>query len=60
MSTLKKVPFFADFQSVAELEEYIEQFTGSERALASLIMCITWNTIANLIEKDEENETIST
>jgi hypothetical protein len=44
-------------QSQEELFEYIDRFGGHEKALATLIMLITWNLCAQLTNPELTNDT---
>jgi hypothetical protein len=51
---ITKCELFHTPDSMKELQDYIERFTGSERAIAYTIMGITWNLAAKVIDDDIE------
>ena len=54
MSVLKKVDIFATYETVEELQAYIDQFSGSEKVIANMVMGLTWNTCAHLVNQTAE------
>lgn len=45
---LAPIGLFYTYETVEELQEYVDQLSEDQRALASLIMSLTWNTCAHL------------
>jgi hypothetical protein len=45
---LAPIGLFHTYETVEELQEYVDQLNEEQRALASLIMSLTWNTCAFL------------
>jgi hypothetical protein len=45
---LQPIGLYHTYETVDQLQEYIEQLSGDERALAFIIMGLTWNTCAHL------------
>ena len=54
MSVLKEVDIFATYKSAEELQAYIDQFSGSEKVIANMVMGLTWNTCAHLVNQTAE------
>ena len=54
MSVLKKVDIFATYETVEELQAYIDQFSGSEKVIANMVMGLTWNTCAHIANQTAE------
>ena len=48
---LQPIGLYYTYETVEELQAYIQQLSGEERALAYLIMGLTWNTCAHLTKK---------
>lgn len=53
MTKLGKMNLFATPTSVEALQEYIERFSGAEKAVAYTVMGMTWNLAAELTKEDE-------
>ena len=51
-NTLKPIGLYHTYETVAELSEYVEKLSVEERALAYLIMGLTWNTCAHLTQEE--------
>lgn len=51
---LKPIGLYHTYETVAELSEYVEKLSVEERALAHLIMGLTWNTCAHLTKQETE------
>tara|TARA_Y100000004_G_C8596765_1_gene278841 strand:- start:177 stop:371 length:195 start_codon:yes stop_codon:yes gene_type:complete len=46
---LEPIGLFQTYETIEELQEYIEGFSNDDnKALAQLIMSLTWNTCAHL------------
>jgi len=46
---LEPIGLFHTYETIEELQEYVEGFSNDEnKALAQLIMSLTWNTCAHL------------
>lgn len=45
---LAPIGLFHTYETVEELQEYVDQLNEDQKALASLIMSLTWNTCAYL------------
>lgn len=45
---LQPIGLYHTYTTAKELQQYIQQLSGEERALAYLIMGLTWNTCAHL------------
>lgn len=55
----QKTNMFATHDSIGKLQDYIDKFNGSERAIGHIVMGITINTVfevlAQEVEKDEQS-----
>ena len=49
---LTECNLFWTYESLEELQAYINTLSGSERALASMVMMLTMNTCAHLTNKE--------
>lgn len=56
MVKIEKVSLFWTPRSQEQLIDYIEKLNGSEKALAYLIMGITWNLCSYLTNEDETHK----
>ena len=45
---LQPIGLYHTYETVDQLQQYIQQLNGEDRALAYLIMGLTWNTCAHL------------
>lgn len=54
MSVLKEIGIFATYETVEELQAYIDQFSGSEKVIANMVMGLTWNTCAHIVNQTAE------
>lgn len=48
---------FATHDDLASLQDYCEQMSGSERALAHTMVAIAVNTVLNVLSKEVQNGT---
>lgn len=55
---IPRTGFFATPNSYDELIDYITQFSGSERALAMTIACMSLNLAHKLVEQAAAKETL--
>ena len=45
---LQPIGVFHTYETIEELQEYVESFSNEQKALAHLILSLTWNTCAHL------------